>query len=160
MGLRHLVGLIVIGALITGCGDDDSGSADTTSAPEASAATATVPEGTIEVNLVDIDAQTMAMTLSSDSAPAGTVTFVVHNTGDTEHEFVVIATDLAVADLPFDEAADEVIEGDLTVVDEIEDIKPGATETLEVDLDPGHYALICNITKHYRLGMRADFTAT
>jgi uncharacterized cupredoxin-like copper-binding protein len=47
-------------------------------------------------------------------------------------------------------------------VDEIEDIAPGAAERLTLHLEPGHYALICNLPGHYfhdgKPGMLADVT--
>jgi uncharacterized cupredoxin-like copper-binding protein len=162
MRLRHLSIIGAIAITLAACG----GTAATTTAAAAptttGASATTLPAGTIKVTLIDVDAQTEAMTLSSDSAPAGTVTFEVTNTGNMEHEFVVLQTETMAADLPFDQAKDEVIEDSpgLTNVDEIEGIQPGETKTLVVDLTAGHYALICNITKHWREGMRADFSAT
>ena len=52
------------------------------------------------------------------------------------------------------------MEDDYTVVDEIEEIPAGSTENLTVDLTAGHYALICNLEGHYRMGMQADFDVT
>jgi uncharacterized cupredoxin-like copper-binding protein len=157
----RLTAVLVLAMAFAGCGGDDSTASSSTAAPTA-APTAAVPAGTVVVKLIDVDAQTEAMTLSSNTSPAGTVTFEVTNTGSMVHEFVVISTDLAAADLPFDDAKDEVIEDapGLTPVDEIEDIKAGETKTLQVELPAGHYALICNITKHWREGMRADFNVT
>ena len=56
----------------------------------------------------------------------------------------------------------------IEVVDEIEDIPVGDSETLTVDLDAGPYVLICNIVQkeeggleaHYSEGMRAGFTVS
>jgi uncharacterized cupredoxin-like copper-binding protein len=39
-------------------------------------------------------------------------------------------------------------------VDEVENVTPGATKQLAVDLKPGRYVLVCNIPGHYKLGMR------
>jgi len=98
------------------------------------------------------------MTLDSDTVPAGTVTFTVVNEGVKKHEFVVMSTDTSTDKLKVKN--DEVVEDAYTAVDEIEDIVPGSTETLTVDLAPGHYALICNLKGHYRMGMWADLTVT
>ncbi len=52
----------------------------------------------------------------------------------------------------------------MQVVDEIEDIPVGETESLTVDLNAGNYVLICNIydeeeqETHYSEGMRTAFT--
>ena len=48
----------------------------------------------------------------------------------------------------------------LTLVDEIEDIVPGATATLTVDLTAGTYLVVCNLPEHYELGMWAYLTVT
>ena len=152
---------ILLALLLGACGG--SSSAESTAASpttKATAASTTLPPGTVKVVLSDVDANTMLLTPSPESASAGTVTFEVVNTGDKTHEFVVLRTDLAAADLPFDESADEVLEeGEgVTPIDEIEDIPAGETKTLVVDLEAGHYALICNLQGHFRMGMRSDFT--
>jgi len=135
-----------------------SGDSTTTTTSAAAATTAANASGTITVSLADVDANTMLLTPTPASAPAGEVTFEVTNSGSEEHEFVVVQTDLALDDLPFDEAADEVIEDELTVVDEIESLMPGETKTLTVTLESGGYALICNLEGHFRKGMRSAFT--
>jgi uncharacterized cupredoxin-like copper-binding protein len=116
--------------------------------------------------------ETVAVTLQEfsvipdqESVSAGEVTFEVENTGPEDiHEFVVIKTDLAPDALPTDEngAVEEEGEG-MEVIDEIEDIPVGETQSLTVDLEAGNYALICNIwdeeeqEAHYAVGMRTAF---
>lgn len=143
----------LIAFLVAACSGDS-----TTTTTTAQSTTTAAASGTISVTLADVDANTMLLTPTPESAPAGEVTFEVTNSGDVEHEFVVIQTDLAIGDLPFDTEADEVLEDELTVVDEIESIMPGETKTLTVTLDSGNYALICNLEGHYRKGMRSAFT--
>ena len=96
-----------------------------------------------------------AIKLDSSTGKAGTITFNVNNKGEKEHEFVIVKTDLKADSLPV--ADDEVDESAFTPVDEIEDIAAGATPTLAVDLQPGHYVILCNLTSHYQKGMHADF---
>jgi uncharacterized cupredoxin-like copper-binding protein len=121
---------------------------------------------TSEATTIDVTLQEFAVIPAQDSAPAGSITFQVENTGpDDVHEFVVIKTDLAPDALPTDEngAVDEGGEG-MEVIDEIEDIPVGDTPSLTVDLDAGNYVLICNIwdeeeqEAHYQMGMRTGFT--
>ncbi|MGA9595544.1 MAG: cupredoxin domain-containing protein [Acidimicrobiia bacterium] len=145
----------LIAFFVAACSSD---STTTTTTAAASSTTAANASGTITVTLADVDANTMLLTPTPTSAPAGEVTFEVTNSGDREHEFVVVQTDLALADLPFDAAADEVLEDEMTVVDEIGSIMPGETKTLTVTLESGGYALICNLEGHFRKGMRAAFT--
>jgi uncharacterized cupredoxin-like copper-binding protein len=121
---------------------------------------------TSEATTIDVTLQEFAVIPAQDSAPAGSITFQVENTGpDDVHEFVVIKTDLAPDALPTDEngAVEEGGEG-MEVIDEIEDIPVGETPSLTVDLDAGNYVLICNIwdeeeqEAHYQMGMRTGFT--
>ena len=39
------------------------------------------------------------------------------------------------------------------MVDEVEDVTAGSTTELSVDLEPGSYAIICNLPEHYEEGM-------
>jgi uncharacterized cupredoxin-like copper-binding protein len=150
IGATALAVLLV--AALSACSSSED--TTTTTAPAASGTTITVSLGDT--------ADAMFLTPSPMEAPAGDVTFEVTNDGDREHEFVVLSTDFAADDLPFDEEADEALEetDGVVPIDEIESLMPGETKTLTVTLDAGHYALICNIERHYRLGMRSDFTVT
>jgi uncharacterized cupredoxin-like copper-binding protein len=146
--------ILIIGAAAfvalaaTGCGDGGGGGGD--------------GGGTT----VDVTLQEFSVIPSQDSAPAGSITFQVENTGpDDVHEFVVIKTDLAPEALPTDENGAVLEEGEgMEVIDEIEDIAVGETPSLTVELDAGSYALICNIFEeaeqeaHYTMGMRTAFT--
>lgn len=118
---------------------------------------------------VAVTVQEFSVLPAQDSAPAGSVTFDVENTGPEDtHEFVVIKTDLAPDALPTaeDGSVDETGEGIDEVIGEIEDIAPGSSESLKTDLEAGSYVLICNIVEeeggdtlvHYALGMRTAFT--
>ena len=96
---------------------------------------------------------------------AGKVKFSVRNAGKFVHEFVVVKTDLDPFMLPT-KTNGSVDEDKVNGIDELEDIKAGTTATLKVTLQPGKYALICNVVDeedgkpevHYKLGMRAAFT--
>jgi uncharacterized cupredoxin-like copper-binding protein len=100
--------------------------------------------------------------LGSTTAPAGSVTFQITNSGTIQHEFVVVKTDLAADKLPMKTGESEVDEDNaaLTAVDEVEDIDPKATPTLTVNLPAGHYVVFCNIQGHYAGGMHVDFTTS
>lgn len=140
------------------CSSDDGGSTGVSGATT----------GTTGGGAVDVTVQEFAILPSSTSAPAGDVTFNVTNAGpDETHEFVVIKTDLAAAELPTkaDGSVDEEADG-LEGVDEIEDIAVGDTPSLTVSLEPGSYVFICNIVDanggktvaHYQQGMVSAFT--
>ena len=113
-------------------------------------------DGGVGVTLADF-----TITADPDSASAGEVTFDVTNDAEQTHEFVVFQTDLAPDQLPTDEGGDvdEAGEG-VELVDEIEDIEGGSTQSLTVNLDAGSYVLICNLPGHYAQGMHAGFTVS
>ena len=121
---------------------------------------------------VDISLDEWAIAASPSTVSAGSVTFEVSNRGTETHEFVIIKTDLGLLDLPVgdDQGVDEEGEG-TEIIDEVEDLAAGASETLTVDLSAGSYVLICNIVEeedmegmdhgsHYQMGMRTTFTVT
>ena len=164
MTRRFSTVLVVMALLMAAC---SSNTATTTTTAEGTTAagegtTAAPAEGTVKVTLADVSATSMLLTPSPTSAPAGDVTFEVTNSGNVEHEFVVIKTDLSLDNLPFDDSADEVIEDGegMTPIDEIEGIQPGETKTLTVTLEAGNYVLICNLEGHFRMGMKATFTVS
>jgi uncharacterized cupredoxin-like copper-binding protein len=120
-----------------------------------------------EATTIDVTLQEWAVVPAEDSAPAGEVTFAISNTGEETHEFVVMATDSGAGELPTNEEGSVDEEGgDIEVIDEFEDLPSGESTELTMDLDTGHYVLLCNIVEeengevesHYQMGMRIDFT--
>lgn len=113
--------------------------------------------GPVTVALLDFN-----LVVEPTAAAAGTITFAVRNGGEVPHDFVVVATELDAAALPVEQL--KVDETAVEVVDRLEVIEPGATEELTVELEPGHYVLICNLAGHYDpamdVGMRANFEVT
>jgi uncharacterized cupredoxin-like copper-binding protein len=94
------------------------------------------------------------------AAPAtlrsGRTTFVIDGLGPTMHEVIVARTDLAADALPLDAAGNvdsETARPDFTFVAEAEGIDIGARHRLTVTLNPGTYALYCNMDGHYQAGM-------
>jgi uncharacterized cupredoxin-like copper-binding protein len=99
-----------------------------------------------------------AIELSADAIEAGELTFEGVNEGTMTHEFEVFAVPEGVDAnaLPVEGGsapADEMLE----VIDEVEDIAPGTSADLSLTLDPGTYAVICNLPGHYANGMHATF---
>lgn len=117
------------------------------------AATGVPGDGTIVTSEKDF-----GIALEETSTQAGSTTFDITNDGPSTHEFVVFTTDLAEDALPVDGST--VTEENLDLVDEVEDIAPGAGTSLTVDLEPGSYVVICNIEGHYTAGMYAALTVT
>ena len=87
--------------------------------------------------LVEITQWEWAIEPLRDEVKAGEVTFMVTNTGNLEHNFVV-------------EGMDETIEL----------ILPQDTQSMSVTLRPGTYTLICDLSGHREAGMETQFTVT
>ncbi|HET7236974.1 MAG TPA: plastocyanin/azurin family copper-binding protein [Actinomycetota bacterium] len=100
-----------------------------------------------------------AITLSPEAVAPGPLTLEASNEGTKIHEFEVFAVpdgvDANALPVEGDTApADEMLQ----VIDEVEDIAPGTSASLSVSLDPGSYAVICNLPDHYANGMHTTFT--
>jgi hypothetical protein len=132
MRILIVTGVILAGLLLAACGDDDEGNGST-STP---GGTTTGAGGGTEV---DVTLQEFSVIPETDSADAGEITFKVENVGpDDVHEFVIFKSDLEPDALPTvaDGSVDETGE-DVELIDEIEDIPVGETQTVTVDLDAG-----------------------
>lgn len=144
--LRRVFALGAIIGLLAGCSSTGSGG-------DGGPINATVKEWQIS--------------LSSNTAKAGAITFKIKNDGDKQHEFVVRKTDVKADALPLN-ADGEVSEDapELTEVgdpSELADIESGSSDnTLTVTLQPGHYVIFCNLhvedLLHYQKGMHTDLT--
>jgi uncharacterized cupredoxin-like copper-binding protein len=86
----------------------------------------------VEVELTEYDID------MPESIPAGPTTFEVTNAGEIEHNLQITG-----------EGIDEVF---------AENLAPGETETMEVDLQPGAYDVICPIPGHAEQGMQLELT--
>jgi uncharacterized cupredoxin-like copper-binding protein len=130
--------------------------------PSPSAAGGTSSSSAIAGGTVSVSLNQLTVTLSATTVPAGSVTFDVTNDGTITHEFVVLQTDTPAAEIPiksFEGEADRINEDTAgTNVGETGDMDAGATQTLTLDLAPGHYVFLCNLPSHYGLGMHNDFT--
>ena len=56
-----------------------------------------------------------------------------------------------------DAATNRIDEEQLNVVNEQPEYEPGVPGMVTVNLEPGHYVVMCNIEAHYKAGMYADF---
>lgn len=88
---------------------------------------------------VDVGAKDFAYTLDRSAVPAGSVTFVVRNSGPSPHTFNIRGNGAARGTGVFG---------------------AGETATLTVDLAPGRYTYFCSIPGHEQLGMIGVLTVT
>ncbi len=98
------------------------------------------------------------ITLSETSVAAGELRFEGINQGSLTHEVEVFAVpegvDANVLPLAGGVAATDTLE----LKDEVEDVAPGTSASLSLDLEPGTYAVMCNLPGHYANGMHTTFT--
>ncbi|HEV8563541.1 MAG TPA: hypothetical protein VGR41_01345 [Actinomycetota bacterium] len=99
-----------------------------------------------------------SISLETENVTAGSTTFDIVNDGPSTHELEVFRTDLAHDALPVEGST--VADDQLEIIDEVEDIAPGTSTPLTVELPRGRYVVICNIADHYEAGMHAGITVT
>jgi uncharacterized cupredoxin-like copper-binding protein len=133
--------------------DKKSSSASTAAATPAAAAPAAAAAPVANPGKIGVSLKEFSVNPTASQAPAGRVTFNVHNSGTATHEFVVIRTDKPAGSLLKGAKADET--GN---VGETGDLSPGASKAVSLNLKSGHYALICNLPGHYASGQHTDFT--
>ncbi|MGI8631191.1 MAG: plastocyanin/azurin family copper-binding protein [Solirubrobacterales bacterium] len=139
--------MLVIAALaLAGCGDDE-GSGDTAQNAETTEQTGTAGAGDVttvaegenaEVELADFSIAPPDLSVGKGS------TLDVTNVGDISHNLTV------------EQGPDPSEESkELAATDTFGN---GESGTLEVDLDPGTYSLVCTISNHRQLGMVGTLT--
>lgn len=97
--------------------------------------------------------------LDATSVPHGHVEFVVHNTGQMTHELVAFKSDLGEGDFPMTGNRVNEDGAGITHLDpEAENVAPGHSKTITLDLQPGRYVIICNLPAHYGMGMHQVIT--
>lgn len=152
-----LLVIALIGLTLTACSSSSNSSSSSTTTGVT--VTTTAPGTTVNIVVSDtkgLDGP-MTMTVSPASVPAGKVTFVAKNTGTIEHEVVVLKTDTAFDQIPV--GTDDKVSED-TSIGEIAEFAAGTTDSVTLDVPAGNYVLVCNIAKHYAMGMRVAFKAT
>ena len=142
--------LLTVAAALAGCGGSGAPADTSSETPPADTAQGDV---SAQAGAVEVGLREWAVQPATAQVDAGSVEFNAVNDGDVPHELVVLKTDTAAADLP-QEGAEAEEDGE--VAGEVEDIAPGESKPLAVDLKPGHYVLLCNLPGHYADGMHAD----
>ena len=97
--------------------------------------------GTPDARALTVESSDDACTVSADTAPAGTLTFDVTNTGSQVTEFYLLGED------------------GLRIVAEVENIGPNLTRELTANVPAGTYVTACKPGMKGE-GIRADFTVT
>jgi uncharacterized cupredoxin-like copper-binding protein len=156
--------VVLAGTTLTACGSDSksSNAAAATTPTTALAQEAPVPGPTVNVTLHEASDTAYVLAADQTSVKAGNVTFKVTDAGKKDHEMVVLKLDGSTAfdKLPIDAATNRVSEDTNVGETGDPDLTPGETRSFSVNLPAGNYVLICNIEKHYGLGMRSLLTVT
>ena len=110
----------------------------------------------------------MRLSANNATAPHGTVSFLVTNSGSINHEMVVLpllnSQGAGARPVGVDAKVDEG--GSLGEASKTggagagEGIVPGASGWVTVTLAPGQYELVCNLAGHYTAGMYTQLTVT
>jgi uncharacterized cupredoxin-like copper-binding protein len=170
------IGLI----LMAGCSSSKKSSSSTTTTAggggvSVTTASTVAPSHTINIVVSDTSGLNgpMSLVATPDVALAGDVTFIVKNTGTIEHEVIVmkLASGQTADKLPVVDGGDPPISV-ATGADKVDEtssvgetgdpnLQPGQSRTFVVNgMTAGNYALVCNIAKHYQMGMFAPLTVS
>ena len=113
-----------------------------------------VTEGGHGIGMGEPSQATMGIRLTPSSVKAGDVTFeVVNGSKDLVHEMVIIPEPTGGKALPYDETERRIDEEAAGHLGEVSELEPGKSGAVRVNLEPGTYLLICNISGHYMSGM-------
>ena len=174
--LSSVVVALALVVAVTACSSSSKSSTSTSAAGggvSLTTATTAAPSHTINVVVSDTAGLNgpMTTTVTPGTALAGDVTFIVKNTGTIEHEMIVLKLDagqtadkLPVVDSGDPPAsvatgADKVDETNSVGETGDPNLQPGESRTFVVPaMTAGNYALVCNIAKHYQMGMYAPLT--
>jgi uncharacterized cupredoxin-like copper-binding protein len=116
------------------------------------------PEPVADIGPVAGTEKEWAIEISSSLHEAGTTTFNLQNLGTIAHEFLVVRSDKSATELlaSVDAGTNRIDEEQLNVIDEQPEYEPGVPGMVTVNLEVGHYVVMCNIAGHYKAGMYAD----
>ena len=92
------------------------------------------------------------VTPSTTSVPAGKVTFEATNVGQVPHELMIerMPIKMDAPGQPNEDAAQGMID----------DMGPGQSGSMTLNLKPGNYELFCNVPGHYAMGQHTMFKVT
>jgi uncharacterized cupredoxin-like copper-binding protein len=103
----------------------------------------------------------MSIRADQSTVKAGTITFDVTNwSRSVIHEMLVVVVDSANAPLPYDYSKQIVVEAQVKSLGETGELQPNQFKSIDLNLAPGNYLLLCNVPGHYAAGMEIPLTVT
>lgn len=117
------------------------------------------PQGSLSVSLDEFSVEPEV-----EETTNGHLTLNVTNAGTTPHRLVIVKSDFPPSQLPVRDGAVELDK--INLEGQLDALAAGATASLEVDLSPGKYVLLCtlverpaagSVVSHYEQGMYAGF---
>jgi len=115
--------------------------------------------GTSDTQVVNVSLTTYSTTFDPATFRSGKVTFIIKNeANDMVHEIRIVKTDLPLDKLPLER--DGSVDEDstqFTTIASAEDLDPGKSRAVTVELEAGRYVYFCNKHNHYLIGMRGEF---
>ena len=124
-----LAGLLLVSIALAACGR-----ASSAARPEAAPVAMEPSAGSTTVSVTAMD---FSYTLDKPEAGAGTINFVIENTGSMQHDFAIQANGVEQKSIL---------------------LNPGQSTTLSVTLAPGTYTYRCTVLGHEVLGMKGTFS--
>ena len=174
---RTFVALVVVSAVLAGCGDDDDSddaTDDTTDAPSGEEADG----GEADDEVLEVTGVDYAFTGLPEEIPGGNVTVHFTNGGEVQHEIAFVNIGDESNEAGFFDDFGPVIEGGapwpeyITNVAGANEAEPGGDFTATYQLDPGTYMVFCSLTStpedvegeegppHFTQGMQQLVTVT
>jgi hypothetical protein len=141
-GRRRIAPPLLLALVLGACGGSEQAGGPPASPPE---------ETTVSVVMTDY-----SVNADPASSPAGAVTFDVEVEAGI-HALTVLRTDLAPDQLPTRNDAAYVDTTDERIEVIVTEAASKDLRSLEAELAPGPYVLVCNLDGHYTAGMRTDF---
>ena len=137
-----VIATLMMAAILVGCGGGEKEAAqhdagEHTSGEQSAGVAQQSASASAADTTVNVVARDFEFSLDSNSANAGTISFVIANEGSMPHDFAI------------------TIDGERY---KTEMIKPGSSGSLTVELPAGSYEYICTIPGHDVLGMKGTFT--
>jgi len=134
---RGAAALAITVAFLTACGSDPAEPEATATSAETSSDSAAPAGDTESITATEAD---FTISLDEDSLSPGSYEITVNNEGDATHDLVV-------------ERDGEDVAG-------TEEIQPGESATLTVELESGDYVFYCSIGTHRSMGMEIEVSVS